>query len=354
MVLRTLLAGAVFALAAATVVAGPAAARDTRAPRIVSAAMEDADGDFRADRLRLTYSERVRHAFDRDGRYPFRVAGYAIGSVGTASGKTIVLALVEATASDDAARPSVAYRRTSAKPVRDQAGNQAVGQVFGFEGVVGTPGGRGGESVSEAGGRRGGDGVASRLRVWLDHLRHDPAVLADLAVADESELFVRRESTVEKKAGRNGACVLRVALHPPPAEIRDEVERTRERRSRDTLAPMPLADEVARRPPVRQCRHALLIRGPVLDPRHLVGRAELAPAQAVVPIEHEGRMRRARPHASQLPLTLRRHRPFVVFVETHAPAAPEDPVIAFHQRGERRPGRLVQRLDGVLRHHGGP
>src|SRR3989454_12714484 len=89
---------------------------------------------------------------------------------------------------------------------------------------------------------------------------------------------------------------------PSPAEIRDEVERTRERRSRDTLAQMPLADEVARRPPVRQCRHALLIRGPVLDPRHLVGRAELAPAQAVVPIEHEGCMRRPCPHASQLPL----------------------------------------------------
>src|SRR5262245_50188805 len=125
-----------------------------------------------------------------------------------------------------------------------------------------------------------------RLRVWLDHLRNDPAVLADLAVADESEPFVRRQSTVEEESRRNRAGGLRVALHPPAAEIRDEVERTRERRGGDALAPVPLADEVARDPPVRQCRQALLVRSAVLDPRHLVGRAELAPAQAVVPIEH--------------------------------------------------------------------
>jgi hypothetical protein len=122
-------AGAI-ALAAAAVVGGSAAARDARAPRIVSAAMVDADGDFRADRLRLTYSERVRHAADRDGRYPFKVAGYAIRSVEAARGKTLVLALVEGTVPDDTARPTVGYRRTKAKPVRDRAGNQAVGQAF--------------------------------------------------------------------------------------------------------------------------------------------------------------------------------------------------------------------------------
>ena len=68
-----------------------------------------------------------------------------------------------------------------------------------------------------------------QLRVWLDHLRNDPAVLADLAVADESEAFVRRESAVIEKARRNGACILWIALHPPAAEIRDQVERTCER-----------------------------------------------------------------------------------------------------------------------------
>jgi hypothetical protein len=88
--------------------------------------MEDADGDFRADRLRVTYSERVRHAADTDGRYPFAVAGYRVRSVGAARGKTVVLALVETTAPDEAARPWVAYRRTRSKPVRDRAGNQAM------------------------------------------------------------------------------------------------------------------------------------------------------------------------------------------------------------------------------------
>jgi hypothetical protein len=45
-------------------------------------------------------------------------------------------------------------------------------------------------------------------------------------------------------------------------------------------------------------------------------------------------MRRARPHASELPLALGGHHAFAVFVEPHAPAAPEDAIVAFHQRGE--------------------
>ena len=49
--------------------------------------MQDADGDARADRLRLRFSERVRHAADRDGRYPLRVAGYRIRAIGAAKGK---------------------------------------------------------------------------------------------------------------------------------------------------------------------------------------------------------------------------------------------------------------------------
>jgi hypothetical protein len=58
-------------LVAVTVVATLSAAPDTRPPRIVTAAMQDADGDFHADRLRLIYSERIRHASDRDGKYPY-------------------------------------------------------------------------------------------------------------------------------------------------------------------------------------------------------------------------------------------------------------------------------------------
>src|SRR6185437_4546916 len=94
-------------------------------------------------------------------------------------------------------------------------------------------------------------GGARRARAArLDRLGDDPAVLADLAVAGESELFVRRESAVEQEAGRNRRRVLGVALDRAAAEPGDQVERALQARRRDTLAPVPLADEVACDPPV--------------------------------------------------------------------------------------------------------
>jgi hypothetical protein len=174
MVAKTLLTSFLISLAAVIVVTGSTAAKDTRVPRIVSAAMQDADGDFRADRLRLTYSERVRHAVDGDGRYPFRIAGYSVRVVGAASGKTIVLALVERTAPDEASRPAVAYRRTAAKPVRDRAGNQALAQVFravrehGHRAPVTTPPPSGSPPTKD----RDGDGVADAQDCGPD----DPAI----------------------------------------------------------------------------------------------------------------------------------------------------------------------------------
>ncbi len=117
-------------LVAAAVVVAAAASPDRKPPRIVAAAMLDADGDSRADRVRLTYSERVRHQVDGDGRYPFTVSGYRIRSVGKAAGKTLLVRLVERALPDPSAAPTVRYRRTSAQPVRDQAGNQAQGQLF--------------------------------------------------------------------------------------------------------------------------------------------------------------------------------------------------------------------------------
>ena len=91
--------------------------------------MQDTDGDSRADRIRLTYSERVRHAADGDGKYPFRVAGYRVRGR-MASSRTIVLSLAEPAAVDDTAKPSVRYARTGAGRVVDLARNQAVGQMF--------------------------------------------------------------------------------------------------------------------------------------------------------------------------------------------------------------------------------
>jgi hypothetical protein len=111
-------------------VVAPAASPDRKPPRIVAAAMLDVDGDSLADRLRLTYSERVRHPADRDGRYPFEVSGYRIRSVGKASGKALVIVLAEQAQPDPSAAPSLRYRRTRGQPVKDQAGNQAPAQLF--------------------------------------------------------------------------------------------------------------------------------------------------------------------------------------------------------------------------------
>src|SRR6266545_5739841 len=102
-----------FVLAGVGVVAASAApARKSKPPRIVSAVMQDADRDARADSVRLTYSMRIRHATDRDGHYPFAVAGYRIRSVGAASGRALVVLLVEKAQPDPTARPVIRYRRT--------------------------------------------------------------------------------------------------------------------------------------------------------------------------------------------------------------------------------------------------
>src|SRR5262245_12859006 len=128
---KRLITGLLLVLGAATtVVVAPWAAPDRKRPRIVSAVMQDIDRDARADSVRLTYSVRVRHVADRDGRYPFAVVGYRVRSVGVASRKALVLLLVEKTRPDPAARPVIRYRRTRSKPVVDRAGMQAAAQVF--------------------------------------------------------------------------------------------------------------------------------------------------------------------------------------------------------------------------------
>jgi hypothetical protein len=109
-------------------VASSAATRDRQPPRIVSAVVEDSNGDARADRLRLTYSEPIRHRKDTDGRYPFSVTGLRIASVGAASGKVLVLSLLEGGATTGT--PAVRYVRTQSQPVEDRAGNQAPVQAF--------------------------------------------------------------------------------------------------------------------------------------------------------------------------------------------------------------------------------
>jgi hypothetical protein len=104
--------------------------RSAKPPRIVAASMLDADRDARADRIRLTYSVPVRHAADRDGRYPFRVAGYRIRSAGAASGNRLVLLLGEKARPDPKAHPAIRYVRTRSQPVVAWTGLQAAGQLF--------------------------------------------------------------------------------------------------------------------------------------------------------------------------------------------------------------------------------
>lgn len=106
------------------------AAPDRKPPRIVAAVVQDVNRDYRADRVLVTFSERIRHARDADGTYPFAVVGYRIISVAAARGKAVVIMLAENSSVDTAARPAIRYSRTAVKPVTDQAGNQAVRQTF--------------------------------------------------------------------------------------------------------------------------------------------------------------------------------------------------------------------------------
>jgi hypothetical protein len=99
-------------------------------PRIIAAVMLDRNGDSRADGVRLTYSARIRHAVDRDRRYPFVVAGYGVRSVSAAGGRSLVIRLAEHTRSDAGARPAIRYRQTGSKPVVAVAGAQAIAQIF--------------------------------------------------------------------------------------------------------------------------------------------------------------------------------------------------------------------------------
>ena len=131
----------------------------------------------------------------------------------------------------------------------------------------------------------------------------------------------------------------------------DQLERPGERRRGDALAPVPLADEVAGDPPVRQGRCALLVGSSVLDLRHLVRRAELAPTHTVVAIEHKGRVRPACLHPCELAFPVQRRLAAVIRMKAHAPTTPEDAVIRLDQPRERIPARLIESLNRVPRSH---
>jgi hypothetical protein len=121
---------AVLALAA-SLYAAPGSAAGSARPRITKAVMRDADRDDRADRIVLTYSEKINHALDKDGRYPFSVSNYRVTKVAKARrSRTLTIFLKEKKSRDIAAHPALSYKPTRNRPVKDLAGNQASKQIF--------------------------------------------------------------------------------------------------------------------------------------------------------------------------------------------------------------------------------
>src|SRR6185437_847711 len=165
-----------------------------------------------------------------------------------------------------------------------------------------------------------------------------------------AELLVRRQRAVEEEAGRHKRRVLRISLDGAPAEAGDQLERALDSSGGDALAAVPLAHVAAGDPPVRrQPLLALLVRGPALDPRQVLRRPELAPAQAVVAVEDERGVCSAGPDELVLAVAVGLGRLPIdaLGVEPHAPATAEDPVVPLDQIGERGPRRLVERFDRV-------
>ncbi|WP_188113334.1 hypothetical protein [Nocardioides humilatus] len=115
--------------AAAGALAVPVAHATDPAPKIIAAFAIDADKDDKVDRFRLTYSEPVKHALDTSG-FPFVVDGYTVTRVTATTTRKLLILVKEKTATDIDAHPSITYTRTTAQPVRDAGGQQAIAQTF--------------------------------------------------------------------------------------------------------------------------------------------------------------------------------------------------------------------------------
>jgi hypothetical protein len=124
-------------------------------------------------------------------------------------------------------------------------------------------------------------------------------LLAKAPGALEPVALEHRDGAVveERRGDRPVLDGFRIALDRPAAEPRDLTQRTCERVRGDPAPSVPAVDEEARDAPVRLGAEPLLVRAPVLDSRQLVGRPELAPADAaaapdaVVPLDKVGEIR---------------------------------------------------------------
>jgi uncharacterized repeat protein (TIGR02543 family) len=122
---------ACFALVTAMVGVGSPVSAAKGKPRIKKAEMMDRDGNNIPDSVFLTYTKKVKHAKDADGKYPFTVEGYEIVDVGKAQGRLLIINLVEDVAAP--AAPTVSYKPTKKDPVKAATGKrkkQAKKQTF--------------------------------------------------------------------------------------------------------------------------------------------------------------------------------------------------------------------------------
>src|ERR1700680_3682698 len=191
----------------------------------------------------------------------------------------------------------------------------------------------------------------SRCSGRLDHLGHDPGVLADLAGAGEAVLLEKLDRRAEQEAPLRLAAGghLGDRLDKPAAAMGDLVERAFQRRPRDPLTAVLPVNEEAGDPPVWRSRGGLVVLAPVLDARKFPGAAVLAPAlHGAVLVDDERGMRAAFSDPALLSCTIvRRVRPGILGVIAHAPAAAENPVVALDELGERGPCGCVERPDRI-------
>lgn len=108
---------------------GAAQAAVNKPPRIKKAELKDKDGDGLADRIVLTYNERINHKLDT-ARFPFRVDGYKILKVNGARRSLRLTILLKESQSAPLKPAFVKYSRTRKQPVKDLKKKQAAKQLL--------------------------------------------------------------------------------------------------------------------------------------------------------------------------------------------------------------------------------
>ena len=107
----------------------PASAARNRPPKIKKAVLKDTDADGMANKVVLTYNERINHKLDTS-RFPFRVEGYRIMKVNAARRSTTLVIVVKENPNAPAKPASIRYARTRKQPVKDLKKMQAAKQLL--------------------------------------------------------------------------------------------------------------------------------------------------------------------------------------------------------------------------------